>query len=186
MTLLILGVVLWIVGHLWRRFLPGLYASLGKAGYGVSALLIVASVVLMYFGYGAAKTAYVHVWAPPAFLFYVNNILIVLAFYTYFATATPRGTVWLVGNLKHPQLTGFKIWAIAHLLVNGDLGSIILFGGLIGWAVLEVILINRQGEKFDRSKAKVTSRWAHLAIVIVALLVAIAVHVWAGINPLRF
>jgi len=186
MLLLTIGVVLWVVGHLWRRFLPAIYANAGKAGYGISAVIILASLALMYLGYSGARGDYVHLWAPPPFAFYINNLLVVFAFYTYFATATPRGTVWLVGNLKHPQLTGFKIWAIAHLLVNGDLASLILFGGLLGWAVLEVILINRQGEKFDRSKAKVTSRWGHLAIVVVALLITVSIHAWVGINPIRF
>jgi hypothetical protein len=46
--------------------------------------------------------------------------------------------------MRHPQLTGVKTWALAHLLVNGDLPSFILFGGLLAWAVVEVILINRQ------------------------------------------
>lgn len=184
MTLLIIGVVLWIVGHLWRRFLPGVYASVGKAGYGISGAIIVLSLFLMYLGYSSA--AYTHVWVLPPFVHQLNNILVVFAFYTYFASATPKGTVWLIGNLRHPQLTGFKIWAVAHLLVNGDLASIILFGGLLFWAVVEVILINRQGEKFDRSKAKVKSRWGHLAIVVVALVVVSAIHLWAGVNPLRF
>ncbi|MGB1209349.1 MAG: NnrU family protein, partial [Paracoccaceae bacterium] len=50
---------------------------------------------------------------------------------------------WLVGNLKHPQLTGFKIWTLAHLLVNGDLASLILFGGLLAYVPVQIMLINR-------------------------------------------
>ena len=45
--------------------------------------------------------------------------------------------------MRHPQLTAVKIWAVAHLLVNGDLASLVLFGGLLAWAVVEVIVINR-------------------------------------------
>ncbi|MGB0799802.1 MAG: NnrU family protein [Planktomarina sp.] len=178
---LILGLALWVGGHLWNRFTPDVYARLGKASYAVSALIIVSAVVVIVMGYRSAD--FIPVWYPPTFFTHINNLLMVFALYTYFATATPKGTVWLVGNLRNPQLTGFKIWAAAHLLVNGDLASIVLFGGLMAWAVVEVILIKRQGEKFDRTKAKVTSRLGHLAIVVVALVIIIAIHAWVGVSP---
>lgn len=181
MLLIALGVILWMAGHLWNRFLPGVYGSLGKAGYGISLVIIIGSIVLMVMGFKQAE--YVHLWGTPLPMYFVATILVVFAFYTYFATATPKGTVWLVGDLRHPQLTGFKIWAVAHLIMNGNLESLILFGGLIAWAVLEVILINRQGEKFDRSNARIKTRWGHLALVAVALAVVSAVHIWVGPHP---
>lgn len=181
MTLLILGLTLWTAGHLWNRFLPGPYAALGKAAYAVSAVVILASVVLMVVGYRAA--APVVFWTSPGWMIHVNNLLMVLAVFTYFATVTPRGTAFVVGNIRHPQLTGVKIWALAHLLVNGDLASVVLFVGLLAWAVLEVILINRQGEKFDRSKAPLKSPWAHLALAVVAFVAIAALHSWVGPWP---
>ena len=51
---------------------------------------------------------------------------------------------WITSKIRHPQLTAVKAWAVAHLLVNGDIASFVLFGGLLAWAVVEVILINRQ------------------------------------------
>ena len=51
----------------------------------------------------------------------------------------------LSARIRHPQLTGFKTWAVAHLLVNGDVASFVLFGGLLAWAVVAVILINLDG-----------------------------------------
>lgn len=181
MVLLILGLALWVAGHLWNRFLPGPYATAGKAAYAISAVMIVSALVLMVVGYRGA--AVVTVWSPPAAMTHINNLLMLFAFYTYFSTATPAGTAWIVGNLRHPQLTGFKIWAVAHLLVNGDLASILLFGGLIGWAVWEVILIKRQGEKFDRSKAPIKSAWVHLALSLLLFTLVAAVHIWLGVNP---
>ena len=53
----------------------------------------------------------------------------------------------VVGVIRHPQLTAVKLWAVAHLLVNGDSASLLLFGGLLVWAVLEVVIINKQDGK---------------------------------------
>ena len=189
MTLLILGLLLWVGGHIWHRLVPGFYKGLGKAGYGVSAVIILASLAAMIFGYRGA--AFIPIWTPPGVLTGLNNLLMIAAFYTYLTTATRTGVVWLTGNLRHPQLTGFKIWAFAHLLVNGDLASILLFGGLLGWAVLEVILINRQiraglggqGGDILRDSAPITNRFVHLALVAVVFVIVASLHIWAGVIP---
>ncbi len=181
MTLILLGVALWFAGHLWNRFLPDLYAGLGKMAYGVSAAVIVGSVALMVFGYKMADP--IVLWVGPVWFTYLNNLLMLLALFTYMATITPLGTAWGVGNIRHPQLTGFKIWALAHLLVNGDLASLVLFGGLLAWSVVEVILINRHGEKFDRSSAPIKSPIVHAGIALVVFGVVAGVHGWLGPSP---
>lgn len=181
MLFLIFGLILWFDGHLWRRFLPTIAAKLGRSGYALSLATIIIALGVMIYGYRSAE--FIPVWNPPSFLAHINNLLMVVAIYTYFATTTKPGVVWLVGNIKHPQLTGFKIWTIAHLMVNGDLASIVLFGGLLAWAVLEVILINRQGETHDRSKAMFETRLPHLIIVAVAFVVIVMVHAWLGPSP---
>ncbi|MFP3541299.1 NnrU family protein, partial [Pseudomonas sp. SIMBA_044] len=83
---------------------------------------------------------YIHVWAPPSFLVHVNNSLMVLAL--FFTSPGPRKGR-LFRKMRHPMLFGFSLWAVAHLLVNGDLASVILFGGLLVWAGVEVLAINR-------------------------------------------
>ncbi|MEO0486210.1 MAG: NnrU family protein [Pseudomonadota bacterium] len=181
MTLLILGIILWWGGHLWRRFLPGLAASLGKAGYPISAVLILGSVVLIILGYRSAP--FIEVWTPAPWLTHANNLLMLVAFYTYFATATRPGVAFVVGRLKHPQLTGFKIWAIAHLLVNGDLAAVLLFGSMLAWAVVEVILINRMGGNLSRDAAPIKSPWVHLALVLAVFTLVAGVHAWLGVYP---
>ncbi|MGR3490564.1 MAG: NnrU family protein [Shimia sp.] len=181
MILLILGLALWVAGHLWGRFAPALYTRIGPAAKGISAIVIVVSVVLMVIGYRAAPT--IVIYALPPWATYLNNVLMVAAFWTYLATATPRGTAWIVGNLRHPQLTGFKIWAIAHLLVNGDVSSLILFGGLLAWAVVEVILMNRDAPSEAPERGKITSPWGHAALVIVVFIAVAAIHAWLGKNP---
>ncbi len=64
---------------------------------------------------------------------HLNNLLMVIAVFVFGMSAT---TGRLRGKMRHPQLTAVKIWAVAHLLVNGDLASIILFGGMLAWAVV--------------------------------------------------
>jgi len=138
MALLILGIILWWGAHLFKRVAPAQRASLGDKGRGLVALVLLVSVVLMVLGYRG--TEYIHVWAPAPFLVHVNNTLMLFAL--YFTSPGPNKGA-LFHKMRHPMLTGFKIWAVAHLLVNGDLASVILFGGLLAWAVVEVITINK-------------------------------------------
>ncbi len=136
--LLILGVALWWAAHLFKRVMPERRAAMGDAGKGAVALALVAAILLMIFGY--RMTDFIHIWAPPAFLTHINNLLVLIAFYL----ASPAGQKGrLLNKIRHPMLGGFKLWAFAHLLVNGDLASIVLFGGLLAWAVVEVIVINK-------------------------------------------
>ncbi len=136
--LLILGVALWWAAHLFKRVMPERRAAMGDAGKGVVALALAVAILLMIFGY--RMTDFIHVWAPTAFLTHINNLLVLIAFYL----ASPAGQKGrLLNKIRHPMLGGFKLWAFAHLLVNGDLASIVLFGGLLAWAVVEVIVINK-------------------------------------------
>ena len=138
MILLVLGLALWWAAHLFKRVLPGPRLALGEAGKAVVAVAVVASVAMMVIGYRGAEV--VPLWEPPAFLRQVNNLLMLLAFYLFAASGMKTR---ITGVIRHPQLTGFKTWAVAHLAVNGDLASVVLFGGLLAWAVVAVITINR-------------------------------------------
>ena len=73
----------------------------------------------------------------------INNLLVFVSFYIIAGSIIGAR---ISRFIRHPQLTAIKLWAVAHLLVNGDLASMTLFGGLLIWAVLAVILINRQEE----------------------------------------
>lgn len=136
--LLILGVALWWGAHLFKRVAPARRAAMGNAGRGAVALALVLSIVLMVLGYKAAP--YIGVWTPPAFMVHINNLLVLIAIWMM-SPAGQKGR--LLQGVRHPMLAGFRAWAIAHLLVNGDLASVILFGGLFLWALAEVAVINR-------------------------------------------
>ncbi len=178
MVLLIAGLLLWTGAHFFKRAAPGPRARLGDPGKGLVALALVLSVVLMVLGYRAAP--YIDVWYPPVWLKHLNNLLMLLAF-ALFGNGAAKGT--LSGRIRHPQLTALKIWAVAHLLVNGDLASILLFGGLLAWAVAEVIVINRS-QAWDRpTDVSVKGDLKALAIGVVLYAVAASIHIWANVNP---
>lgn len=180
--LLILGVVLWIAAHYFKRLMPAQRAAMGNAGKGVVAVAIVAGLVLMILGYRG--TDFINVWTPPAFMTHINNSLMILALWTYGSSMAKGAKVWPATKTRHPQLMGVKIWAFAHLLVNGDLASIILFGGLLGWAVGEVILINKAEPDWTPPEPAGTATLMRLLVITVVLFVAISgIHFWLGVPP---
>ena len=99
-----------------------------------------ASVALIVIGWRSHLPEIVYI--PPAGLRHPAMLLVVIAFIFFVLSSFPKSR--LRKYIRHPQLTGIKTWAIAHLLANGDSKSIILFGGMLVWAILSVILINRR------------------------------------------
>ncbi|WP_372893828.1 NnrU family protein [Rhodosalinus sp.] len=138
-VLLVLGLVLWTGAHLFKRVMPEARARMGDTAKIVVAVLVLVSVALMYFGY---RDAYGPVWwgRHPATVG-INNLFNLFAVYLFAASGMKTR---ITAYIRHPQLTAVKTWAIGHLIVNGDLASFVLFGGLLAWAVAEVVLINRQ------------------------------------------
>lgn len=137
MTLLILGVLLWSAAHLFKRVLPDARARMGDAGKGVVALASLAAIVLMVIGYRMADGPVF--WGRTPMLAGLNNLLMLAAVYLFAASGMKVGVSRV---LRHPMLTGLGVWALAHILVNGDLESIVLFGGLGLWAFVSARMIN--------------------------------------------
>ena len=178
MTLLVPGILLWVGAHLFKRVAPDARARLGDTGKGLVALALLVSLVLMVIGYRGA--AFVNVWYPPSFMVHINNLLMLVAFFVFGLSAT---TGSLRGKLRHPQLLAVKIWAVAHLLVNGDLASIVLFGSMLLWAGAEVAVINR-AEAWDRPAPGDPKRNVLLVVItVVAFTLTAAIHAWLGVWP---
>jgi uncharacterized membrane protein len=175
---LILGVALWSGAHLFKRIAPDARARMGDAAKGGVAVAVLLSVVLMWWGYRNAEIGAVF-WPRHPATVGINNLLNLLALYLFAASGMKT---WLGQKMRHPQLTAIKTWAAAHLLVNGDVPSLILFGGLLAWAVVEVILINRQTDWTRPATAEVSAgKEAGAVIGTVVLYGAIAwVHYWMG------
>ena len=178
-VLLILGVALWWAAHFFKRLMPEQRAAMGDAGKGVVALALVVSILLMVFGY--RMTDFIYVWGPPVFMIHINNLLVLIAIYMM-SPAGAKGR--LLNKMRHPMLGGFKLWAFAHLLVNGDLASIVLFGGLLAWAVAEVIVINRSEPDWTPGEPGTYGKDAMFFVASIVLLGLIGyIHGLVGPSP---
>tara|TARA_B110000879_G_scaffold201801_1_gene277338 strand:+ start:599 stop:1153 length:555 start_codon:yes stop_codon:yes gene_type:complete len=182
MTLLILGLILWIAAHYFKRMMPTQRAAMGNGGKAAIAIAIFASLALMIIGYRGAE--FITVWNPSAFLTGINNLLMVLALWVYGSSAAKGAKAWPAYKTRHPQLLAVKVWAAAHLLVNGDLASIILFGGLLAWAVGSVILINKAEPEWTAPAPAGRPTYIRLAAIsAVALIVMSSIHILLGVHP---
>ena len=179
MALLTFGVVLWAAAHFFKRLIPGLRARMGNAGKGVVALVLLAAIVMMVWGYRAAPV--VPVYHPLPGMGHLNNALMIVALYLLGA-GSAGGRIG--SQIRHPMLWGVVVWAIAHLLVNGDEASLVLFGGLGTWALVQMLVINRATGPWQRPAP---GTWAKdikvlgIALVLYALIAVI--HIWLGHNP---
>ncbi len=116
---------------------------MGEGGYKIGYSLVSAvGLALIVWGFARYRaTGWIDVWYPPVFLKHITIALMLPAVILVVASYI-RGRIYI--TLKHPMLAGIKLWAAAHLLANGDLGSIILFGSFLGWAVFDRISLKHR------------------------------------------
>lgn len=146
LSVMILGLVLFFGTHVLttqRALRARLIASTGEGGYKIGYSLVSAvGLALIVWGFARYRaTGWIDVWYPPAAMKHVVATLMLPAVILVVASYI-RGRIF--STLKHPMLAGIKLWAAAHLLSNGDLGSIILFGSFLGWAVFDRISLKRR------------------------------------------
>ncbi|WP_410217102.1 NnrU family protein [Paracoccus sp. (in: a-proteobacteria)] len=179
MLILILGVALWWGAHLYKRMAPAQRATMGERGKGMVTGLLVLSIILMVIGYRGADGAFF--WGRNPALVGINNLLVLVAFYLFAAAGMKTR---ITAYTRHPMLWGFSLWAIAHLLVNGDTPSFVLFGGLLAWALVEMAAISRASPwvrptgPFPARKEAMAAVGAVIVMVVVGL-----VHGWIGPWP---
>jgi uncharacterized membrane protein len=143
---MILGLVLFFGVHTLttqRELRARMIASSGEGGYKIGYSLVSAlGLVLIVWGFAHYRaTGMWEIWTPPTALKHLTVALMLPAVILVVASYI-RGRIYT--TLKHPMLTGIKLWAAAHLLANGDLGSIILFGSFLGWAVFDRISLKHR------------------------------------------
>ncbi|MFK7734041.1 MAG: NnrU family protein [Pseudomonadales bacterium] len=153
MGLLISGLLLWSFVHFVPSLMPGLKQSwkgaLGEGGYmGSFSVLLLIALVLIVFGWRSSTPTLVYM-ADPA-LRSVGIGLMVLALILFVASKPPTS---IKRFLRHPQLSSVVVWSIAHLLMNGDSRSVVLFGGLLLWAILQMLFINRREGAWQKPEA---------------------------------
>jgi len=144
MAWLWLGVIVWSVVHAMPSLAPGIRAALiqrmGENGYKIAfAATIIVSIVLMVIGWQSAVADIVY--EPPA---WGRHLAMLLMLITFLLFAFSHGKSNMRRFIRHPQLTAVVVWAIAHLLANGDSRSVVLFGVIGLWALVEMVLLNRR------------------------------------------
>lgn len=176
MILLIIGVALFAGVHLVPSLAPPVKAAwlgrLGENGYkGTFSLLLVLALALIVIGWRGAQPAYIY--TPPAALAMPALVLICLGF-LLFVVSNRESRIRRI--VRHPQLTGVLLWGIAHLMLNGDSRSLVLFGGLALWALVEIPAINRREGVWIKGDAP---GWGTEVISVAVAAVLVAVVTWA-------
>ena len=186
MSLLVTGIAVWCVVHLFPSIMPAtrekLVAQLGSNAYrGLFSLIILASLVIIVLGWRSATPA--AVYAPPLQGSPIVALLMYLAFVLFVAA---RAKTNLKRALRHPQLTGVVVWSVAHLLANGDSRSVALFASLGVWAVLEIVLINRRDGVWEKPVASPARSDANVVLIAaIAFAVIFYFHeVLFGVSPI--
>ncbi len=189
MTLLIVGLVLFLGVHsvsiaapAWRN---AQVARIGEKPWkGIYSLLSIAGFVVLLYGYGAARHTPTLLYTPPAGLRHLALLLLVPVFPLFLATYLPGRIRTAV---KHPTLVAVKLWAVAHLLANGTLADVLLFGGFLAWAVADRISMKY---RTPRAVPAAPPRPSNDVIAVVAglaiyALFVVRVHLWlVGVSPL--
>ena len=139
MTQLILGLILFLGAHSVRIWADGwrnrtIEAYGDKAFKGIYTLVSLLGFYLLVVGYGEARLQTVALWNPPIFTKHISMLLMLLSSILLVATYVPRNHFKM--RLGHPMVLSVKVWALSHLLANGNLADLVLFGSFLIWAVL--------------------------------------------------
>jgi len=164
--ILILGLLVFLGAHIFvsmRGTRADVIDRIGLHAYrGVFALVSLVGLVLIVWGYGQYRAhEWIQLWSPPGFMRHITVGLMLFATIFIVAAFIPSH---IKTRLKHPMLAGVKTWALAHLLSNGDLGSILLFGAFLAWGVYARIAAKRRG---DLGSQTAPAGWGNDAIVVV-------------------
>jgi uncharacterized membrane protein len=179
MQILVLGLVLWIVSHLFKRLAPGPRARMGEMpGKMAVTVLSLAALILMVIGYRRADVE--PVYTPLPGMGHLTDLLMLGALFL-FGLSHSKGR--LRARVRHPMLLSVIVWAVAHLLVNGDLASIVLFGGLGLWAAVSILLINAQGAWVRPAPGGLRGDAIALAVAVVLYGLIAGIHIWLGYSP---
>ncbi len=183
--LLIAGILLWSGTHLFvslgRDTRDALVARIGLGPYkGLFSLTLLAALAMIVLGWQAFGRE--SLYLPPTGLRHLAMLLMPFAVILFISGRAPTDIRRLI---RHPQLTGVKLWAVAHLLANGEIRSLILFGGLLAWAVAEVVVINRRTGAWQKPPPAGALKTTVSALVGLALTAGLVfAHPWLSGVPL--
>jgi uncharacterized membrane protein len=176
MTYLVLGLLVFLGAHSvrivadgWRaRMLQRIGEGRWKGFYSLASLL---GLALIIWGFGLARQQPVQVWSPPVALRHLASLLTLLSFILVTAAYLPGNAI--KARLHHPMVLGVKTWALAHLLANGNLAHVLLFGSFLIWAVLSFVAARRR----DRAAG---TRYPAGGTVATLVTLGVGSGAWAG------
>ncbi len=146
--ILILGLAVFLATHVFVSFREARASVIERVGLSLYrtlfAIVSLVGLALIIWGYGQYRAHdLIQLWSPPAFM---RHITIGLVFFAAIFVVAAFFPSHIKTRLKHPMLAGVKTWALAHLLSNGDLGSVLLFGTFLAWGVYARIAAKRRGD----------------------------------------
>lgn len=186
MIWLCIGVLLFMLVHFIPSLARGLKSSLivhiGEHPYkGLFSLFLVIAVALIVFGWRSTVPELVYL--PPRWGAQFTVVLMLISFVLFGAAQYPTRIKRVI---RHPQLTGMVVWSLGHLMSNGDSRSLILFGGLGLWALIEILLINRREGPWIKPHGPtlfVEVRGVVISVVIFFVLMYLHPY-FAGVSPM--
>jgi len=191
MALLIIGLVLFLGAHSVRILADQLRTQtitrIGDTGWkGLITVASIAGFVLIVIGYGQAHAYHLPLWTPPLWTHYLSIPLTLIAFVLITAAYVPGNSI--KAKVGHPMVAGVKTWAFAHLLANGNLADVLLFGSFLIWAVASFVTSRRRDRVNGTTYPAGTATRTGLTLVIGTVLWAVflmVLHVrWIGVSPL--
>jgi uncharacterized membrane protein len=176
MFYLIAGLFVFLGVHSVRIFAEGwrtnMLQRVGEGAYkGLYSVASVLGLALVIYGFGVARETPVMLWAPPVGMRHAASLLTLVAFILLAAAYVPRNSI--KARVHHPMVLGVKSWALAHLLSNGSVAHLVLFGAFLAWGVANFIAVRKR----DRMLA---TQYPPGTLVATVVTVLVGVLVWAA------
>ncbi len=190
MAIFIAGLLLFLGFHSTRALADGwrsaTIARIGEGPWkGLYSLVSIAGFVLLVWGYGQVRDQ-MPLWNPPAFMRYVTAVLMLPVFVLFVAPYVPRNAI--KARLHHPQVLSVKLWAFAHLLSNGNLPDVLLFGAFLAWSVLAFSAARKRDRAAGTAYPPGTARGTIVCVVVGLAIYAaflMGLHRWLiGVAPI--
>ncbi len=186
MTILLIGLAVFFGLHIFSAVRSrdpdkDIKQKLGHGPYmGLYSLISIVGFVLIVYGFGAARGSGV-LYTPPTWMGHVNVFLMVPALFLLVASQIPAG--YIKKATKHPMLLATKIWAFGHLLANGELNSVLLFGIFLAFAVFDRIMVKRRGDNGPSPDAALNPMMDFVSVIVGAV-IWVAIALW--LHPILF
>ncbi len=179
MIYILAGLLLWILSHGLKRFLPDLRQAMGRNGAGIVALGSFIGIALMVYGYWQSDLTVL--WVAPDWAYPLNNVLMLIAIYLF---AVGSAKTRLALSMRHPMLNGMMVWGVAHVLVDGTAEGALIFGGLAAWAHVTKSLIDRSDAWVIPNPSPMGKEFSVVAIALIVYIGIIHLHGYLGAWPL--